>query len=334
MRIVILGAGGLGSVVGGYLANVGVEVTLIGRPAHVAAIRRGGLQITGLRGEFLIRENLTAVSSADEAIGNFDYLALAVKGKDTYTALEQAASLRARTSTVLSLQNGVGHDDDLLRWAGADKVLGASTIEGGTLLEPGKVANGMTTPTTAYFGEIDGRPSARAKDLTDAFNRAGLPSKCVNNIVQVQWEKLTQIATASGFSAVTLCGLDTLTMGDGLAVREGAEHFVQLSKELIAVYKAMGYTPQNFYAPVSRLKELDRMSFEEAIANVMELSRHLKGNANRARTSMHNDVLQHRKTEVDFIFGPVIAKAREVGVQIPTVMAVYRILKTLDAYFN
>ena len=125
---------------------------------------------------------------------------LAVKGKDTRVALAQADNLRGRIATVLSIQNGVGHDDELAHWAGAGKVLGASTIEAATMLEPGKVINGMTTPTTAYFGEVDGRPSDRGNAITEAFNRAGLASKCVGNIVQVQWEKLIQIANASGFS--------------------------------------------------------------------------------------------------------------------------------------
>lgn len=63
MRVCILGAGGLGSVIGGYLAHTGVEVTLIARPAHVEAIRRNGLRIDGRLGEFRIRENLTAVTT-------------------------------------------------------------------------------------------------------------------------------------------------------------------------------------------------------------------------------------------------------------------------------
>jgi 2-dehydropantoate 2-reductase len=96
----------------------------------------------------------------------------------------------------------------------------------------------------------------------------------------------------------------------------------------------MGYRPENFYAPVSRLKELDAMNFEEAVANAIELGHRLKAINNRARTSMHHDVLNQRKTEVSFIFEPIIEKARGLGVEIPTVLAVYRTLMTLDAYFN
>ena len=86
MRVLILGAGGLGSVLGGYLANTGVDVTLVGRPAHTEAITRDGLRITGRRGDLVITDNLTAVDQTAKASGHFDYLVLAVKGKDTAQA--------------------------------------------------------------------------------------------------------------------------------------------------------------------------------------------------------------------------------------------------------
>ncbi|HCZ47978.1 MAG TPA: ketopantoate reductase family protein, partial [Gammaproteobacteria bacterium] len=90
MRFVILGAGGLGSVIGGYLAKAGEDVTLICRQAHADAVNTQGLKISGVRGDHLVRENLSAVTTPDEAEGEFDHLIILVKGKDTETALAQA----------------------------------------------------------------------------------------------------------------------------------------------------------------------------------------------------------------------------------------------------
>ncbi len=331
MRIVVLGAGGLGSLIGGYLARSGVDVTLIGRAPHVEAIRERGLEITGIRGSSVIFDNLTAVTSPDDARGEFDYLMLTVKSKDTDTALGQAEALRTRSATVFSLQNGVDHDEKLARWAGADKVIGASTIEGGTLGAPGAVVNTLSTPTTAYFGELDGRITERVRRITEAFNHAGLPSRAVENVVQVEWEKLIQIALASGFSVTALAAIPEMRIGDGLVVREGAEFYVQLAKELLSVYRAMGYRPQNFYAPASRLKELDELPFADAVEAAMEQGRRFKADAGRGRTSMHNDILQRRKTEVDFIFKPILERGHALKIAIPTVEAVHRIIKTLDS---
>lgn len=153
MRIVVLGAGGLGSALGGYLAATGVDVTLVGRPAHVEAIRRDGLRIVGRRGDVLIKEHLTAVDHATAASGPFDYLILAVKAKDTATALADADPLRDVVTTALSVQNTVAKDSALADWIGGDRVIGASTIEGGTLEAPGLVRNHVTARVTAYFGD-------------------------------------------------------------------------------------------------------------------------------------------------------------------------------------
>lgn len=332
MRFVILGAGGLGSVIGGYLAKAGEDVTLICRPAHAEAINSKGLKISGVRGEHLVRENLSAVTSPDEAAGEFDHLIVLVKGKDTETALAQAEGLKARCKNVFSLQNGIGKEERLRQWAGRDKVVGASTIEGGTLHEPGVVSNPLTTPTTAWFGELDGGTSTRTDALAEAFTRAGLVAKSVPNIMQVLWEKLVQIGTASGWSVSTL-GL-RLYFQDGLLIRQGAEHYVALAKDMLRVYGAMGYTPQNFYAPMSQFKELNELDFEGGVALMMKLGERLKQQGMRGRTSMHEDVIRGKKTEVDFLLKPFLDKAAELGLQVPVLETVYRVVKTQDAYLE
>jgi 2-dehydropantoate 2-reductase len=332
MRFVILGAGGLGSVIGGYLAKAGEDVTLICRPAHAQAINANGLKISGVRGDHLVRENLAAVTSPDEAKGEFDHLIVLVKGKDTETALAQADGLKARCKNVFSLQNGIGKEERLRAWAGRDKVIGASTIEGGTLHEPGVVSNPLTTPITAWFGELDGGTSPRTDALAEAFTRAGLVARSVPNIMQVLWEKLVQIGTASGWSVSTL-GL-RLYFQDGLLIREGAEHYVALAKDMLRVYGAMGYTPQNFYAPMSQFKELNELDFEGGVAMMMKLGERLKQQGMRGRTSMHEDVIRGKKTEVDYLLKPFLDKAAELGIAVPVLETVYRIVKTQDAYLE
>ena len=332
MRFVILGAGGLGSVIGGYLAKAGEDVTLICRPAHAEAINSKGLKISGVRGDHLVRDNLTAVTSPDQATGEFDHLIVLVKGKDTETALAQAEGLKTRCRNVFSLQNGIGKEERLRTWAGRDKVVGASTIEGGTLIEPGVVSNPLTTPITAWFGELDGGTSPRTDALAEAFTRAGLEARSVPNIMQVLWEKLVQIGTASGWS-VSALGL-RLYFQDGLLVRQGAEHYVALAKDMLRVYGAMGYTPQNFYAPMSQFKELNELDFEGGVAMMMKLGERLKQQKMQGRTSMHEDVIRGKKTEVDFLLKPFLDKAAELGLAVPVLETVYRIVKTQDAYLE
>lgn len=334
MRICILGGGGLGSVVGGYLAEAGVDVTLIARPSHAEAIKKNGLRIYGQRrGEHLIKENLTAVTNPDEAVGEFDYFMLAVKSKDTAVALQDAIRLKDRCATVVSLQNNIVKEGLLAEWAGKEKVLGVSIIEGGTLESPGVVHNHITATTTFYAGELDGTVSPRAEKLVAAMNKAGLPSKAVDCIQQVLWEKLCQICNASAFSASALPANPELTFNEGAVVRAGAEHYVTLGYEILSVYTRMGYAPQNFYAPLSRLKEVyEAKSFAEACDSLMLMAQQLQDKGIRSRTSMHDDVLNHRKSEAPWILKPIIEKAQEFGLPVPTLVAVDRILTVLDTY--
>ncbi len=334
MRICILGGGGLGSVVGGYLAEAGVDVTLIARPSHAEAIRKNGLRIHGQRrGEHLVKENLTAVTHPDQALGEFDYFMLAVKSKDTAQALNDAIRLKDRCATVVSLQNNIVKEGLLAEWAGEAKVLGVSIIEGGTLEEPGVVLNHITATTTFYAGELDGTVSPRAERIVEAMNRAGLPSKAVTCIKQVLWEKLCQICNASAFSVSALAANHDLTFNEGAVLRPGAEHCVTIAQEILSVYTRMGYTPQNFYAPLSRLKDIyEAKSFDEACQSIMTMAQQLVERGIRSRTSMHDDVLNKRKTEAAWILKPIIAKADEFGIQVPTLVAIDRIMAVLDAY--
>lgn len=334
MRVCILGAGGLGSVIGGYLAGSGVDVTLIGRAAHMDAIRRDGLRISGRLGERVVRQNLTAIESAEQASGAFDYLILLVKSKDTAAALRGAEMLRERVRCALSLQNEPYRADKLSEWIGASKVIGAVTIEGGTLVEPGHANNHVTADTTAYFGELDGSVSARTQALAEAFTRAGLKSAAVRDIQQAVWEKLIQIGCASGWSVSTLPAIPRLCFFEGLLVREGAEHYVQINREMLAVYKAMGFQPQNYFAPFSRFKEIDAQSFEDAVESALGVARYMQTNDVRSRTSMHDDLLRGRRTESEEIFRPLVDKARELRVPIPTFEAVYRVMAVLNHHLQ
>lgn len=334
MRIMILGAGGLGSVLGGYLATTGVDVTLVGRPAHVEVIQRDGLRIVGRRGDVLVNDNLTAVNHVTEAIGPVDYLILAVKGKDTAQALADADPLRDVVTTALSVQNTVEKDAMLAHWLGRDRVIGASTIEGGTLVAPGLVRNHLSAHVTAYFGELDGSQSPRVDAIAAAFNAAGLPAEAVGNIEQVEWEKLAQIALAAAWSVTALGAIAGTSVFEGMEVPEGAAYFVGLAKDLLAVYRAKGYEPQNFYAPLSRLKELDALPTVKAIEFVIKEGKMMRERASSAYPSMYEDVMRRRKTEVDFMLGPYLAAAAKLGIEAPTLRTAYQIIKTIDRFLD
>ena len=328
MHVVILGAGGLGCVIGACLAESDVDVTLIARPQHVDAIRRDGLQVSGIRGDRNVQ--LRAVADAREVEGPIDYLILLTKTRGTTVALESAATLRDRTAVALSLQNSVTKDDRLADWIGRDRVLGATTVEAGTMVGPGQVRHTATAPTSFYFGELDGRESTRAQVLADMFAKAGMGAQATTDIRQAEWEKLLQISVVAGFSASTL-GFQGSAFAHGIATRSGAEHYVTIATELLAVYRAMGFEPRDFFAPFSQFRALAGATFEEAVDNAYALGTTMVANGIIGRPSLHEDIVQGRPTEVEDGLGTYLEAADRHHVAVPTARGAYRVIKTLEA---
>ncbi|MBI4573386.1 MAG: NAD(P)-binding domain-containing protein, partial [candidate division NC10 bacterium] len=111
VKIVFVGAGALGSVLGGYLAQAGAGVTLIARRAHVEAIRARGLLIEGTRGTQVVR-NLQAVVDPAE-VRSADLLVMCVKSQDTRKTLDSLRHLRGKIGAAMSVQNGGRKDEEL-----------------------------------------------------------------------------------------------------------------------------------------------------------------------------------------------------------------------------
>jgi 2-dehydropantoate 2-reductase len=331
MHVVVLGAGGLGCVIGARLAEAGVDVTLVARPHHVEAIARDGLRVSGIRGDSVVRDGLRAVSDSDDVESAVDYLLLTTKTRDTASALAANDGLRDVTACALSLQNAVTKDDALAAWMGRDRVIGATTTEAGTLVGPGTVRHTATAPTAFYFGELDGAMSPRVERLVDVFTRAGMGAQATSDIQQAEWEKLLQISVVSGFAASTLGFKEGTAFAHGIAVEPGAEHYVAIARELLAVYCAMGYEPQDFFAPYAQFRALATKSIADAVRDTLALGAQMVEAGILGRPSLHEDLIHGRRTEVEDSLGVFLAEADRLGVAVPTARGAYRVIKTLEA---
>ena len=125
MKICFLGAGALGSAIGGALAEAGADVTLINRrQEHVDAINRVGLT---LREQGADRNVKVKAATSPAGLGPSDLVVVLVKSMHTHEAIRDATSLVGPDTVVLSLQNGLGHEDILAEVLGRDRVLGGKT---------------------------------------------------------------------------------------------------------------------------------------------------------------------------------------------------------------
>jgi 2-dehydropantoate 2-reductase len=232
LKFAVLGAGALGSAIGGVLSEAGHEVWLITRnQAHVDAINQHGLV---LRTEGVDRIVKSQAATNAIASGVVDCVIVLVKSAQTRQAMQAAMSLLGPETTVLSLQNGLGHEDILSDIVGKQRVLAGKSYCGGQMIAPGHVICGHVGKDT-HMGELDGSMSPRILQIAKAFNDAGLLTVVSDNIMGTIWDKLF-INVATG----ALSGITRLAYGDLYQVPELEACAVAAVTEAMAVATAHG----------------------------------------------------------------------------------------------
>ena len=272
MDVVVFGAGSLGSLVGGLLARAH-DVTLVGREPHVGAVAESGLRISGAVETRVWPDAATAPpATADLAV-------VTVKAGDT----ESAADALAGTDLdgALSLQNGLGNEDVL-----ADRldcpVLAGTCTYGARLDAPGHVA--CTGVGEVALGARDGGPSALADRVGEAFAAADIETTVSPEMPRRLWEKL---AVNAGINATTaLARVENGALVDGPASETARE----AAREVARVAGDEGVS----------------LPAADAAAAVAEVATATAENT----SSMHQDVLAGRPTEIDAINGYVVDVAQ------------------------
>jgi 2-dehydropantoate 2-reductase len=303
VKICILGAGSLGSAIGGALAGGGSEVFLVNRSrAHVDAIKRAGLRLRD--GATETRVNAHASTDCN-GIGPVDLVIVLVKSADTRSAAESAASIIGPDTVVMSLQNGLGHEDILAEVTGRQHVLAGKTYVGGVMLEPGIVLSGTRGKET-LIGELDGSQSERVRRIADTFARAGLATTVSGDIMATMWDKLlVNVATGA------LSGITGLAYGDLYAVPEVRECALAAVGEAMAVARASG---------VRIATAAPKDAWTKAAA----------GLPGSFKASMLQSLEKGTRTEIDFINGAVVRQGARCGVATPVNRALVAALKGIE----
>jgi 2-dehydropantoate 2-reductase len=180
-RIAILGAGAIGSVLGAFLHRGGQDVTLIGRPDHIRAIRHEGLQVDGIAGSFI-----AAVPAAEALDFQPDFLFLAVKTQDVLSALQTNIEY-LRDATVVTFQNGVRSDELAATLISPGRIISAVVNISASFLTSGRVI--VTYPGSLVIGRPFGKPDPELDSLAAAL-RLVSPTSISTNIQGVHWLKL------------------------------------------------------------------------------------------------------------------------------------------------
>ncbi|MBB4221668.1 MULTISPECIES: ketopantoate reductase family protein [Variovorax] len=303
MKIYFLGAGALGCAIGGTLAAAGSDVTLIDPfQAHVDAINRDGLRMKVGDSERTVRVRAALDSTRLEAP---DLIVVLVKSFHTRAAIEGARNIVGPDTAVMSLQNGMGHEEILSEVVGAGHVLAGKTYVGGVMLAPGHVIAGTQGKRTV-IGEIDGRVSERAKAIAAEFERAELPCEVSGNILGAMWDKLL-INVATG----ALSGITGQVYGSLYAVPEIEATAIAAVAEAMAVAEASG-VKLSIKAPRDAwLMAAEGLPYE-------------------FKTSMLQSLEKGSITEIDFINGAVVRVGRKYGMPTPVNQTLVAAIKGIE----
>jgi 2-dehydropantoate 2-reductase len=291
MKVHILGAGSLGCAIGGTLAAAGSEVTLIARSReHVDAVNARGLVMRDADGG----ERTVAVAAATDARGlsPADLVIVLVKSFHTEAAIEGYKHCLGEHTIVMSLQNGLGHEEVLAATVGHGRLLAGKTYVGGVFLAPGVVRAGVQGKLT-LIGEPAGGISERVQHVAAEFERAGLKTAVSDNIVGVIWDKLLVNTATGALSAIT-----RLPYGPLYAMPELEATAVAAVAEAMAVARAKGVT----------------LSIEEPIDAWRMAGAGLGADF---KASMLQSLEKGSVTEIDFINGAVVREGERLGVPTP-----------------
>lgn len=295
--MLVAGAGALGSVFGGLVARAGTRVTLLGRPAHMTAVRERGLAVEGLFGSHRVRD-LECATAVNELRGPYDAILLTVKSWDTGAMIERVAPLLSPEGVVLCLQNGLGNLEAVARVVGAARVLGGRVIFGAEVPEPGSVrVTVIAEPVLVGSPDPSDRArNARAATWARRFDAADIPARHTAQILSDLWAKVFYNAALNPLGA--LLGVPYGRLAEQPATRAVMDAVID---EAFAVARADGV----------RLAWTTPMEYRQAF-----YGRLVPSTADH-RSSMLQDLERGRPTEIEAINGYVVRRGAVHGVPTP-----------------
>lgn len=299
MRVLVMGAGAIGSLFGGMLQTAGHRVTFVARGAHLAALRERGLEARGasLSGRL---PPVEAVATPAAAAGLADLVLFTVKAYDTETAAGALRPALGPRSVVVTLQNGIESAERVGAIVGAGRVLIGTATVTATVTAPGVVVQ-----TGAHCGialaEPAGGVTARLEAVAAALREAGIAVTVGAEPGPVLWRKFVWLAPTA--TVASACGA---AVGPILATAEGAALYRAAVAETVAVGRAAG-VPLPDDAVDATLAMLAAMPEE--------------------KPSMLVDYERGRRVELEELTGAVVRLGRALGVPTPTYDTLYAALK-------
>ena len=313
MRILIAGAGALGSVFGGFLRKAGHQVTLLGRAWHLDAIGEKGLRIEGIWGSHKVG-NFTLATSPDSLTKSYDLILVTVKSYDTETMAGKMAPFVKNGSLTVSLQNGLGNTEILSSVLGAGSVVSGRVIFGAEITEPGLVKVTVIADDVVLGPPVKGAQVPepdKIPAIVGLLLEAGIPCRYDENIQGLIWAKAFYNCALNPLGA--LFGMNYGQLADNQNARLIMEQVVS----------------EAFQVALSRKIALPWNSHEHFLeAFYVEMVPPTRNH----RPSMLQDLERGRLTEIDALNGRILSWAKEAGLDVPVNETITRLIKIKEKH--
>lgn len=296
MRILIAGAGALGSVAGGLMADAGHTVSMVGRAHHMDAIASDGLRIRGIFGEHHVKNLDVHTDFSTVPPDSYDVIFVTVKSYDTAAIAESIKPFVGAETLVCPFQNGLGNTETLAAVVGWEHTIGARAIFGAWLPEDGVVEVTVIASPACLGVRHPSTPADRVRKLAEAMDAAGLPTEYSDRIETVLWSKVAYNCALNPMSAL-------------LDVPYGAllhtEHTREIMREAIGELYAVGNALNVALEPGTPEAYIDLL-FDVLIPPTAE-----------HYASMREDFRRGRRTEIDALNGAIWRYGAEHGIACP-----------------
>lgn len=305
MRIAIVGTGGVGAYLGALLDGRGHEIVLVDHGEHLAALRDNGILVRS-RGRGELRASLPATDEP-ATVGAVDLVLYAVKTYDNPTAIPRLRPLVGPTTTVVTLQNGVGNVEALAAAYGEAAVLGGPMVGGGTRVAPGVVEH-VLPPESEYIdlGALVPASRDRAEAVREVLAPTGMAVSVVDDIQATLWKKLLAMASLASVGCLTRA-----ITAEWRTYPPTRELYATLVREAALVGRAEGLA-------------IDDATVEATLAQPDKL-----GPAHR--TSMAADLERGQRLEVEAIQGEVVRRAERHEICVPAFRTAYAVLQHAES---
>lgn len=301
MRICIIGAGAMGSLYGAMLARGGAEIVLYDSwREHVETVRRDGLRLSGITGDFTVQVEATTDA---EALGKRDLCICQVNAYATTEAAKVAASVLGDEGYCLTLQNGVGNIEKLMAVLGRDRVMGGLSYHSAAMGGPGHSIHTHAGPT--WLGELDGSRTPCLEALAALLVRSGFQPTLVDDIQGFIWGKFIHNCSIN-----PICAVAGIRVGE-IPTNDAADEFqTRVIEEALAIIRAKGIRVPEA-DPLGAIKKFCKVKFN--------------------KPSMMQHVESGKRTEIDALNGVIVDEGRKLGIPTPFNEALTLMVHAIDA---